>query len=247
VVLRRLLSCGFKEFGPSYDLLAALIGTAEQLFLLNLGRLPFEFDDNRLHLQAMHSLARNLFNVAEDLGQSPASRSYIPRLRGLEAQLELQWPRLSPEAKGERWMPVVGNQSNLVVSGGHPADWIRAALRALGDSAEARPFSKAAAMRRLEASFPAPWRTAPELGRVVPPAERAAAPGCPRCGGRGFEPCRECDGSGRRAAHSVIRSMQTKWKKDPATTSCIVCAATGEMLCWTCAGTGEEPPHLRGG
>ena len=144
-------------------------------------------------------------------------------------------------------MPVGRTQANLVVYGGHPADWIRAALRALGDSAEARTFSKAAAMRRLEASFPSPWRTAPEFGRIVPPGERAAAPGCPRCGGRGFEQCVKCDGRGRQSAHPVTRSMQTKWKKDPGTTSCSVCAATGEMLCWTCVGTGEQPPHLRRG
>ena len=240
VVLRRLRIHDFRKFGVSHELLAALIDTTEQLFL-KLGRRPFDLDDNRLHLTFCHKLAMTIFDVADDWGPSSATRSYLPRLRGLHAQLELQWPRVTLTGANEDFeRTVVRGQTDPETYDGHPADWIQSALVALGDSRELTMLPRAD-VNRLESALVYRWHGAPGFGRLDRLVKKTLAPTCGTCGGSGLVRCGKCDGKGRLPADSVTRSMQAKWKKDPSKTSCFCCAATGRWMCWTCQGSGVQP------
>lgn len=244
VVLRRLLWTwhNVRNFGSSNELLAALIGATEQLFL-KLGRCPFPIDDNRFHLMLMNALARALFDVADALGPA-AGRAFTPRLRGLGAQLELQWPRLLLGSPDAYRLSVTRYQSGPGTPG-HPADWVRSALRVLGDSDEPTMLPRMA-IRRLEWIHPAEWSRALRIPiKDAALLEAAAsAPTCGICRGAGLIQCQECHGEGHRSASSATRSFQRAWKKDPDVEACRPCAATGRWMCWMCQGTGLERTDL---
>lgn len=250
VVLRRLLSgllgTAFIRFGPSHDLLASLIETAERLFV-KLGRSPFGPDDNRLHLEALNAVAESTFSVADNLKSSLAGGSHIPRLRGLEAQLELQWPRVTLAGGPNLVTPVIRYQSvGSGKSGAHPADWIRSAARELGDrDAESPAMPPREAMRRVEQASKSrsDWIVVAHYQREfwrIPDASII----CVACRGNGRVPCEKCCGQRFLAPDGGIGLTPSKREANPGTRPCFYCAATGDLLCWACQGTGNPPVTL---
>lgn len=131
---RRRLTRFFSNAAASRDSLECIV-TAVERWLHESGRRPFEVEDRRPIVKAIRNGVTLIWDhtrkVGRQLGPEQA-RAFLPRLRGIEAQLELRWPRiLNAECLRDRFLHSEVVKANC---GDHPVKDLRDTAKWLGDS-----------------------------------------------------------------------------------------------------------------